>query len=94
LAVLSNSPPGLSNWLREWDLLDFFDFVFCSGDEGIVKPDPAVYLKTLKRLGVKPDEAVFIDDTAEHVEAAQTLGLHAIHFTNAAALANAIKQFA
>lgn len=83
LAVLSNAPPGLSQWLAEWRILDFFDLVFCSGDEGIAKPDPKAFELTLERLGVKPNEAVFIDDTREHVEAAQKLGLQGILFTTA-----------
>jgi putative hydrolase of the HAD superfamily len=86
LAVLSNSPPGLKDWLREWGMLDFFEIVFCSGDEGVVKPQPAAFKITLERLLVKPAEAVFIDDTSEHVEAARMLGLDAILFTTAAAL--------
>jgi len=87
LAVLSNSPPGLAHWLADWGILDLFDVVFCSGDEGVVKPDPAAFERTLKRLGVAPEEAVFIDDSPGHVEAAQALGLHGIHFTTAEALA-------
>jgi putative hydrolase of the HAD superfamily len=83
LAVLSNSPPGLAQWLSDWKLLNFFEVVFCSGDEGIAKPDPNAFELTLERLGVEPDEAVFIDDTREHVEAAQKLGLQGILFTAA-----------
>lgn len=83
LAVLSNAPPGLSQWLAEWRILDFFDLVFCSGDEGIAKPDPKAFELTLERLGVKPNEAGFIDDTREHVEAARKLGLQGILFTTA-----------
>jgi len=83
LAVLSNAPPGLSQWLAEWRILDFFDLVFCSGDEGIAKPDPKAFELTLERLGVKPNDAVFIDDTREHVEAARKLGLQGILFTTA-----------
>ena len=86
LAVLSNSPPGLAQWLDDWGMLEFFDVVFCSGDEGVVKPEPAAFKITLERLGVDPNEAVFIDDTLEHVEAARHLGLHGIHFTTAEAL--------
>lgn len=86
LAVLSNSPPGLSQWLAEWKILDFFHLVFCSGDEGLVKPDPKPFELSLKRLGVRPAEAVFIDDTMENVEAARKLGLHGILFTTAEAL--------
>lgn len=83
LAVLSNSPPGLSGWLAEWDMLNLFDAVFCSGDEGVKKPDPAAFQILLDRLGVEAEEAVFIDDTLGHVEAARSLGLHGIRFTTA-----------
>ncbi len=83
LAVLSNSPPGLSQWLADWNVLNFFDVVFCSGDEGIAKPDLKAFELTVERLGVKPKESVFIDDTREHVHAAQKLGLQGILFTTA-----------
>ena len=92
LAVLSNSPPNLSRWLSEWNILHLFDVVFCSGDEGIVKPEPAAFRTTLDRLGVQPEEAVFIDDTDEHVKASQSLGLYGILFTNAHALADELKE--
>jgi putative hydrolase of the HAD superfamily len=82
LAVLSNSPPGLAQWLSDWGILDLFDVVYCSGDEGMIKPNPAVYHSTLNRLGILPHEAVFIDDTIGHVKAARSLRIHAIEFTN------------
>lgn len=86
LAVLSNSPPGLAHWLDEWGLFTLFDVVFCSGDEGVKKPDLAAFEITLERLGVKPEEAVFVDDTTRHVQTARGLGLNAILFTTAEAL--------
>ena len=87
LAVLSNSPPGLAKWLSAWEILNLFDAVYCSGDEGMIKPNPAVYNATVNRLGILPQEAVFIDDTIGHVKAAQSLGIHGIEFTNAGQLA-------
>jgi epoxide hydrolase-like predicted phosphatase len=87
LAVLSNAPPDLSRWLDTWGILDLFDPVFCSGDEGVKKPDPAAFEVTLERLGVEPEEAVFIDDAPGNVKVARSLGLHAILFTTAEALA-------
>ncbi len=87
MAVLSNNPPGLDQWLRDWGIRELFDVVFCSGDEGLVKPDAAAYKAVLERLKVKPEEAVFIDDTIEHVLAAQRLGLHGVLFTTAEELA-------
>jgi putative hydrolase of the HAD superfamily len=86
LAVLSNSPPGLTRWLADWNILYLFDMVFCSGDEGVVKPEPSAFEITIQRLGVEPEEAVFIDDTAEHVAASRKMGIHGILFTSAAAL--------
>jgi len=83
LAVLSNSPPGLTRWLESWKILDLFHVVFCSGDEGTVKPDPRAFVRTLERLEVKAEEALFIDDTAEHVDAARALGLRGVVFTTA-----------
>jgi FMN phosphatase YigB (HAD superfamily) len=59
LAVLSNSPLGFTHWLAEWKIQKLFDVVFCSGDEGVVKPEGTI----------------FIDDTPEHVEAAGRMGL-------------------
>ena len=86
LAVLSNAPPGLVRWLDEWSIKGLFDVVFCSGDEGVAKPDPVAFERTLERLGVAPQEAIFIDDSPRHVAAARALGVHAIHFTTADAL--------
>jgi putative hydrolase of the HAD superfamily len=80
LAVCSNSPPGLGQWLADWGIGQLFEVVFCSGDEGIVKPDPTAYQMTLDRLGVEPWDAVFVDDTLENVESAARYGLKAIHF--------------
>jgi putative hydrolase of the HAD superfamily len=86
-ALLSNAPPGLGEWLEDWNILDLFDIVYCSGDEGRAKPDPAVFQAVLKRLDVAPAEAVFIDDTLAHVLAAERLGVRGVLFTTAEALA-------
>jgi len=92
LAVLSNAPRGLSKWLADWGILSLFDVVVCSGEEGVAKPDPTIYRLALDRLGVEPGEAVFVDDSRGHVAAARELGIHAIHFTTAAALADALSD--
>jgi epoxide hydrolase-like predicted phosphatase len=86
LAVLSNAPAGLARWLADWEMRDLFDVVFCSGDEGVTKPNSAAFQRVLERLSVAPEEAVFIDDSPGHVRAAQALGLHGILFTTAEAL--------
>jgi putative hydrolase of the HAD superfamily len=92
LAILSNSPPRLTKWLADWGILDLFDVVVCSGDEGLAKPDRAIFELTLARLGVSAGQAVFIDDSPGHVEAARALGIRAIHFVTAEALGNALND--
>ena len=93
LAILSNAPPDLTRWLADWEIRDLFEVVFCSGDEGMIKPDPAAFKLTIERLGVEPGEAVFIDDTPEHVEAARKLGIQGIIFTTVAALKDDLTKF-
>lgn len=83
LAIVSNHPPGLQQWLHEWKIHGLFEQIVCSGDEGVAKPDPAIFGMTLERLQVEPGETVFIDDTQEHVIAARALGIRALHFTTA-----------
>jgi epoxide hydrolase-like predicted phosphatase len=91
LAVLSNAPPRLTEWLADWNILHLFDLVVSSGDVGLVKPDPAIYQLTLDRLSIAAREAIFIDDTVGHVNAARAVGIHGIHFANAAALETDLK---
>jgi len=83
LAVVSNHPPGLKQWLKEWDIHWLFEQVVCSGDEGVAKPDPAIFYLALQRLRITAQEAVFIDDTQEYVIAAQGAGMRALLFTTA-----------
>jgi putative hydrolase of the HAD superfamily len=93
MAILFNHPAGLMSWLDDWEIADFFDVVFCSGDEGIAKPDPKAYEITLERLGVKSSEAIFIDDTPGHVESAKAIGLSGIVFTDAASLIDELAHY-
>jgi FMN phosphatase YigB (HAD superfamily) len=51
-----------------------------SAEEGIQKPDPLIYRRTLSRLEVEPQEAIFIDDWLESVEGARNVGLHGMHY--------------
>jgi FMN phosphatase YigB (HAD superfamily) len=57
-----------------------FDVMVFSAEEGIQKPDPVIYQRTLSRLQVDAQEAIFIDDWLKSVEGAQSVGLHGIHY--------------
>lgn len=80
-AVLSNAWPGARKALTErWGLGNAVDVMIISAEEGVAKPDPAIYHIALRRLGVRPEEAVFVDDMAANVEAARALGIHGVLF--------------
>ena len=80
----------LSNWSAEtypiaeerFDFLGWFDGKIISGEEGIVKPDLAIYKLLIKRYDLNPHQTVFIDDKEENIKSAQLLGIHGIHFQN------------
>jgi putative hydrolase of the HAD superfamily len=61
------------------NLQSFFHKVYYSCDIGLRKPDAEIFRFVLADNGLKPDETVFIDDTLMHVEAARSLGIHALH---------------
>jgi 2-haloacid dehalogenase len=71
---------------REAHLFDRFRDVVVSGDEKLVKPDPAIYRLALDRFGIAAGDAVFIDDNRDNVAGAEAVGIAAIHFTDAKAL--------
>ena len=71
---------------RRFAFLSLFRDVAVSGDERVLKPDPALFRILLRRNDIAPSQAVFIDDSVRNVEAANALGLHAIHFTSPEAL--------
>lgn len=58
-----------------------FRDVIVSGEEGVVKPDPAIYAITRGRIGLDPAEVIFLDDRPENVNAARAAGFQAERFT-------------
>ena len=80
-AILSNAWPDMREALNQRLGLDnAVDLIVISAEERLAKPDPRIYYLTLERLGVSPEEAVFLDDRPENVEAAQALGIHGVQF--------------
>lgn len=53
--------------------------VVLSGDTGLRKPDPAVFLLAARRLGVAPARCVVVDDLAVNVRGAVAAGMTGVH---------------
>lgn len=65
---------------------------FCDSSElGMRKPDPEFYLLACHRNGIRPGEAVFLDDIGMNLKAARVLGMETIHVPIGGTL-NAVKQ--
>ena len=59
-----------------------FDVIVISAEERVRKPGAEIFRRALARLGVAPEEAVFVDDRLLNVEGARRVGMHAVHFTD------------
>lgn len=63
--------------------IDAFHVAVFSCEVGLAKPDPAIYNLVLRLCSTKPEEAIFVDDFVENIEAANALGINGILFKNA-----------
>ncbi len=80
-AILSNAwPDARKIFTGRFGLKDAVDLIVISAEEGMAKPDPNFYRLVCDRLGVKPEEAVFVDDFDVNVRAAREVGLKAVLF--------------
>ena len=68
---------------RNFPFLALFRDVAVSGYERVLKPSAELFNILFRRNNIVPNEAIFIDDLIKNVEAARSLGLHAIHFRSA-----------
>lgn len=84
----------LTNNVREWEpqwraklpeIDEIFELVVDSAFVGMRKPDPEIYTLTLERMGggIEASDCVFVDDVDVNCEAAEALGMRAVHFHDA-----------
>jgi len=81
---------GLTNWSAElfpqardrFDFLVLFKDIIVSGEEGLAKPDPAIFTILRDRIGHTLESCIFIDDSLANIDAAGEAGLDAILFTD------------
>jgi putative hydrolase of the HAD superfamily len=59
-------------------LEELFDAVVISGEVGLHKPQPEIFHLGAERIGVAPEECVFVDDLRENCEGAEAVGMKAI----------------
>lgn len=91
---------ALTNWYAEtfphaknrFSFLHEFDGIVVSGEEKVAKPEARLFRILLERYKITASTALYIDDNADNIATARQLGLHAIHFQNAAQLRQALQE--
>jgi 2-haloacid dehalogenase len=69
-----------------------FRDIIVSGEEKLLKPDPALYYRALDRFALKPAGALFVDDRKINVEGAEAVGMHGHVVVDAAGLRLRLEQ--
>ena len=91
----------LSNWSAEtfigmtedYPFLKQFDGLLISGQDNLIKPDPAIYKLAIQRFDLDPEKTVFIDDKLENIVTARKLNFNTIHLTNPETITVNINKF-
>ena len=76
--VTSGNRARVRRQLRGFGLADYFSACVCSEDAAKKKPHPAPLQLALKRLGLPPEQCVYVGDTAEDMEMARRAGVRAV----------------
>ncbi len=79
--LLSNDVSLWSSYITEYHQLNkYFKEKIVSGDVRCRKPEKEIYELTLKRIGKRPEECLFIDNSVKNLDVAAELGIHTVLF--------------
>ena len=93
VVLLSNVSQMRSFVDERFDLYSHFDRTFLSYKLKMQKPSKAIFNYALKKLKVRPEEAIFIDDKESNLKVARELGIKCIQFNNNTQLRTEIAPF-
>ncbi len=81
VSVLTNvSKDTISRFFTADEQRNLFDDMVISSEVGLVKPDPEIFALAARRLALKPEECIFVDDTASNCSAAAESGIKAVAY--------------
>jgi putative hydrolase of the HAD superfamily len=79
IGLISNCFSEEAKLIHESELYPFFDVVCLSYEEGYMKPELEIFHRCINRLGVKPEECLYVGDGgSRELETAKELGMHAV----------------
>lgn len=82
VGIITNTFSDERDMIRSSILMPYIDEALISYEQGLCKPDPALYEKMTKLLGVKPEECLFVGDGgSRELYAARDAGMHPVQCT-------------
>ncbi len=78
--LLSNASQKIYDYFPSFLPFDFFDGAVISSDVHLLKPDPAIYRHLLEKYRLDPAECLLIDDRADNLEGAASVGIKGFLF--------------
>lgn len=93
LYLISNTNKMHFDHIKEnFKILRHFKKTFPSHEVGARKPDREIYEKVLRRIRLRPEQTVFVDDKKEFVDGARKVGMNAIVFRNKSQLIRDLRK--
>ena len=93
VGAISNEGRELTLYrIGHFGLREFIQVFICSCFVHFRKPDKDIYTIALDACQAKPEQSIYIDDRALHVEVARSLGMHAIHHTDLESTRQALSE--
>jgi putative hydrolase of the HAD superfamily len=80
VGALTNNWSFARSILARRGIVDLFEVIVNSAEEGVQKPDRRIYQIALERLGLPASDVVFVDDREENVVAARVMGMLGVQF--------------
>lgn len=81
--LISNAWSDLRDFMTREKMIDAFDHIIISSEVGVAKPEAKIFQIALEQAGVRPNEAVFVDDFYINIEGCEKVGMKGIHFKDA-----------
>ena len=61
---------------------DYFEHCFLSYEMNLLKPHAEIYLKVLEKAGIRAEDTLFIDDSAQNCEGAEAVGIKTLNVSH------------
>jgi epoxide hydrolase-like predicted phosphatase len=92
VGAISNAWSGLRTYIEREKFADVFDVIIISAEVGAAKPAVKIYQLALEQVGLSANEAVFVDDVLENIEACEKIGMRGILFKDPVSVINQLKE--